>query len=134
MIENVEDAKAFLVSPVTLCGSSLGLPDLERHRCFESNVAMLVPPCAHGLRGAARFPGTPRANGTRPLSRIANPMASGISHEVFAEAMGIDWMPATGFRPSRELHEAIPPCYTEFVGEQLIATLQRSAEREAVRG
>lgn len=124
VIENVEDAKSFLVSPVTLCGSSLGLPDLERHRCFEANVMLLVPPCAHGLRGAARFPGTPRADGSRPLSRIANPMASGISHEVFAAAMGIDWMPATGFRPSRELHEAIPPAFTELIGAQLLAALE----------
>jgi DNA (cytosine-5)-methyltransferase 1 len=123
VIENVEDAKAFLLSPVTLCGSSLGLPDLERHRCFESNVGLMAPGCAHGLRGPARFPGTPRSDGSRPLSRIANAMASGISHEVLAAAMGIDWMPGSGFRPSRELHEAIPPAYTEFIGEQLLAFL-----------
>jgi DNA (cytosine-5)-methyltransferase 1 len=35
------------------------------------------------------------------------------------KAMGIDWM------VRRELVQAIPPAYTEWVGRQLLAALQR---------
>jgi DNA (cytosine-5)-methyltransferase 1 len=34
-----------------------------------------------------------------------------------ADAMGIDWM------NGRELNEAIPPAYTEYIGKQLMAYL-----------
>jgi len=47
-------------------------------------------------------------------------MASGISHDVFATAIGIDWMPGSGFRPTQELRNAIPPAYTEFIGARLL--------------
>lgn len=36
------------------------------------------------------------------------------------EAMGIDWMTL------EELSESIPPAYTEFIGEQLMAHLKAS--------
>lgn len=122
VIENVPDSP--MLEHVVLCGSSAGLPDLERHRWFETNWPLMVPPCAHGVRGAARFPGTPRANGSKPDSRIVNLMASGTSHEMLAEAMGIDWMPPSGWRPTQELRNAIPPAYTEFIGTQLMAHLK----------
>lgn len=127
VIENVEDAKSELLNPAMLCGSSVGLVNLERHRYFETNWPLLVPPCSHGQRGKACFPGTPRADGTRPLSTIVNQMASGITHDVLAEAMGIDWMPTRGKRPSRELCEAIPPAYTELIGHQLAQHLRSRA-------
>lgn len=37
------------------------------------------------------------------------------------EAMGIDWMTRD------ELSEAIPPAYTEWIGRQLIASLEAAA-------
>jgi hypothetical protein len=55
-------------------------------------------------------------------------MASGVSHSMLAEAMGIDFMPAPGRRrPSKELCEAIPPAYTLLIGQQLRAHLERAA-------
>lgn len=122
VIENVPNSP--MLSPVVICGSSVGLVDLERHRWFETNWPLLVPPCAHGERGAARFPGTPRADGTRPLSRIVNQMASGTTHEMLADAMGIDWIPPTGKRPTGDLRNAIPPAYTELIGHQLRLALR----------
>jgi DNA (cytosine-5)-methyltransferase 1 len=128
VIENVEDAKPELLDPVRICGSSVGLVDIQRHRLFEANFPLSTPPCAHHLRGPARFPGTPRADGSRPLSTIVNQMASGVSHSMLAEAMGIDFMPAPGRRrPSKELCEAIPPAYTLLIGQQLRAHLERAA-------
>lgn len=52
VIENVENAP--LVDPVRLCGSSFGLP-LRRHRLFESNVPLVVPPCNHRWQKVKRY-------------------------------------------------------------------------------
>jgi DNA (cytosine-5)-methyltransferase 1 len=58
-IENVPGAP--LCDPVAICGSSLGL-DVRRHRLFETNWPLVVPPCAHGWQ-TPRFPqATNRAN------------------------------------------------------------------------
>lgn len=129
VIENVEDARRELIEPVMLCGSLVGLPDLERHRYFETNWPLLVPShCQHGVRGRARFPGTTRADGSRPNSAIVNQMASGVTHQMLADAMGIDWLPAPGRkRPTPELCEAIPPAYTELIGHQLMSYLKAVA-------
>lgn len=124
VIENVMDARSELRNCVVLCGSMVGLPDLERHRLFETNWHLLVPTCHHGLRGKARFPSTPRADGSKPPSRIVNQMASGTSHAMLAEAMGIDWIPSSGRRPTQELREAIPPRYTELIGHQLMQMIR----------
>ena len=131
VIENVVGAP--LWDPVELCGTSFGLT-VRRHRVFESNAFLMSMPCACGTHRPARFPSTPRVeigyrdiDGPRPLSRYVNPLASGTTHEMFAAAMGIDWIPAQGKRPSPELHEAIPPAYTTFIGTQLLAALERAA-------
>jgi DNA (cytosine-5)-methyltransferase 1 len=125
VIENVPDSP--MVTPVTLCGSSVGLPDLERHRWFETNWPLMAPPCAHGVRGAARFKSTPKVDGSERMSRIVNAMSKHIGHEQFAEAMGIDWIPARGFRPTDELRNAIPPVYTELIGHQLMSHIGAAA-------
>lgn len=123
IIENVERALPELRDPVLLCGSMFGL-HVERHRLFElGGFAVLTPTCQHYAYGEPRYPSTPRADGSRPLSRIVNPLASGVSHELFAKAMGIDWLPARGVRPTLELHEAIPPAYTEYLGDFLLSAL-----------
>lgn len=126
VIENVEGAARELRNPLLLCGSMFGLA-VKRHRLFECSFPTLSPSCFHGLWGRAIYPGTPRSDGSRPLSRIVNPMASGTGHTSFASAMGIDWMPPTGFRPTNELQEAIPPAFTRYLGEQFLDQLARSA-------
>jgi DNA (cytosine-5)-methyltransferase 1 len=124
VIENVVGAP--LENPVTVCGVAMGL-DVKRHRLFESNVWLMVPPCACGDYRERQFVSTPRIDGSRPLSRYVNPLASETTHEDFARALGIDWIPKRGKRPAPELHEAIPPAYTEHIGSYLMA-----AAREAV--
>ena len=125
VIENVVGAP--LVDPVRLCGSSFGLP-LRRHRLFESNVAVLVPPCAHEAL-IRRWPvplGDPR-RGRNPHLRKSRFVAVYGSTRYKGEdairraAMGIDWMRRA------ELTQAIPPVYTELIGLQLIRAIAAAA-------
>ena len=117
VIENVEGAP--LVEPMQLCGSSFGL-GVERHRLFETNFPLMVPPCAHG--------GQPRRfrvydHGRWYLSRVV-PMygnGGGKAKGEWAKAAGIDWM------THEEMAEAIPPAYTELIGKQLLAHLAVAA-------
>lgn len=115
VIENVPGAP--LDNPVQLCGSSFGL-DVRRHRLFESNVPMMVPPCDHSWQ-TPRFPG---ATNREPLSRSTVEIGVWrIPLDVQHWAMGIDWMTL------EELSEAIPPVYTAHVGSYLMAAVQARA-------
>lgn len=109
VIENVETAKGELLNPVRYCGSSFAL-DVRRHRLFESNVALDAPPCDHSWQ-TPRFP--PATNRTN-LRRTVEVGVWRIPLETQRRAMGIEWMEL------RELSEAIPPAYTEFIGRQLM--------------
>jgi DNA (cytosine-5)-methyltransferase 1 len=101
---------------VQLCGSSFWL-DVKRHRWFESNAALMAPPCQHGI-WKPRFPcATNRVN----LRRTVEVGVWRIPLAVQQAAMGIDWMTLD------ELTEAIPPAYTEHIGIQLLETLERAA-------
>lgn len=118
VIENVP--RAPLIDPVMLCGGALGCVSgdlqLHRHRMFEANfpivgtACMTIRPETVSVVGH----GTPSGNrgtlGRNP--RIAEKR----------EAMGIDWCNRD------ELSEAIPPAYTQFIGEQLIAYVGLRAE------
>lgn len=110
VIENVEDAP--LLNGITLCGASFGLK-VYRHRKFESNVLLLAPP--HQKHVAVIGSG-------RMLNDRQSASADGwVSHvgksAEGAQAMGIDWM------TRKEIAEAIPPAYTEYIGNQLMGVL-----------
>ncbi len=120
IIENVIGAP--LHFPLLLCGSMFGLL-VQRHRLFESSH-LLGPPgeCQHskfvGNYPCGRGGGTKRA-GER--SKVVHVYGSGNSRgprDLWCKAMGIDWMTMRG------LSQAIPPAYTEFIGRQLIRTLE----------
>jgi DNA (cytosine-5)-methyltransferase 1 len=116
VIENVVGAP--LLHPVQLCGTSFGLgsKDLQlvRHRWFECNAQLLVPPCQHGNKPVAGVYG--HGMPTYQRKRLGRDVLSNECREV----MGISWMSRT------ELSQAIPPAYTTYIGEQLIAILNRS--------
>lgn len=110
VIENVPGAP--LLNPVTLCGSAFNLRhqdfELRRHRLFETSFPLIVPPCDHrdpvlGVYG--------------DLSKNRRPSTRGVKAGIAdAEAlMGIDWMTVD------EMTEAVPPAYTQFIGEQFLA-------------
>jgi DNA (cytosine-5)-methyltransferase 1 len=118
VIENVVGAP--LKNAIVLCGASFGLRadghDLARHRLFETNWPMgLVPPCAHGSSPVIGIYGD-RAKTSRgaTLTIRSSRWSRPESLEVGGLAMGIDWMTWA------ELREAIPPAYTEFIGEHLL--------------
>lgn len=114
VMENVPGAP--LVVPVQLCGSSFGL-DVRRHRLFESNVALVAPPCDHSWQ-TPRFPS---ATNRRNLRRTVEVGVWRIPLDIQQRAMGIDWMTLS------ELTEAIPPAYTEYLGRQF--RTERSGRR-----
>lgn len=117
VLENVPGSP--LRSLAMLCGSSFGL-HVRRHRYFESSLPLMSLGCLHSADFVTVTGGGPSAIGyTRPpgggLHR--KPRTLGEARD----AMGIDWMTRD------ELNEAIPPAYTEFIGEQLLSVLKVSA-------
>jgi DNA (cytosine-5)-methyltransferase 1 len=123
VIENIEDARRELISPVRMCGSTFDL-NVRRHRWFECSFPVMVPPCQHDGREIRAYYGkkgwlvwTPGAAAVQKQGR--KPILRG-KVEQAPEDMGIDWMTWD------ELREAIPPAYTEFIGSQLLEHLKRS--------
>lgn len=149
IIENVVGAP--LKATILLCGAMFGLQtkegsQLRRHRYFECKPAIsFVWPCSHngyaaiGVYGGGQHPQRryneihrtvkvpPGAEYIRKPATIGIWGNSGgtskrdqISHygvDARKQAMGIDWM------NGKELSEAIPPAYTEFIGKQLMEQL-----------
>lgn len=109
--ENVEGTQHLMRNPLFLCGSMFGL-SFYRHRWFElgnSEAFFLLPSCNHSIppvlitgRGM-RF-----ENGKR---------ASHVKIAIKRAAMEIDWM------TDDEITEAIPPAYSKFLAEQILAAL-----------
>jgi len=111
VIENVPGAPLD-ASAITLCGSMFGLR-VRRHRLFESNLPMPQPECDHAGQGPV-VGVYGHAGGS---SKRDGKAFSGT--DTWREAMGIDWM------VGRELAEAIPPAYSEYVGLRLALHLDQ---------
>jgi DNA (cytosine-5)-methyltransferase 1 len=116
VIENVPGAP--LCRALTLCGSMFGL-GIRRHRLFESPALFsLQPSCNHalaitGVYGHPHGKGGAWRNGTRPMLPS--------NRETWSREMGINWM------EPRELAQAIPPAYTEYIGALLLQQLREAA-------
>lgn len=108
VIENVMGAPVYRI--IRLCGGMFGLRTY-RHRLFESNYLLMEP---------AHPPHVIRTNGTGRQKRAQWDagfhacVVGNIGSYCGPAAMGIDWM--TG----REISQAIPPAYTEWIGKQLL--------------
>lgn len=108
-IENVVGAP--LVRPILLCGSMFNLHvgdggQLRRHRIFEVPwFNGMFPVCQHNGKQSVAVYGHSGGSSKRDGIRC-HPTADR------RIAMGIDWM--TG----NELSEAIPPAYSEWIGQQ----------------
>ncbi len=124
IIENVEEARWAMREPVTLCGSMFGLGaqghQLQRHRLFESNIALRVPACAHGdLPVIGVYGGHARRRSAKHGGRGTRDVWEGGHRAAMSEAMGMTWATCA------EMSEAIPPAYTQFLGAQILTHLIR---------
>jgi len=119
VIENVEGAP--LLAAVKVCGTGFGLP-LRRHRRFESNLPLVGRPCAHHRFTEMRYWTGWRPGGQHRLSTVVQIYGNAGGREHWSDAMGIDWM------TPHEMIEAIPPVYTEYIGDQMLFVVKwRSA-------
>jgi DNA (cytosine-5)-methyltransferase 1 len=117
IIENVPQAP--LIGAVTLCGTMFGL-GVFRHRKFEANFQLNAP--AHtkhtGKVGDGKYFSVAGGAGRwKSWGTVKRNITKGTIAD-WRSAMGIDWM--TG----KEITQAIPPAYTEWIGKQLIAYLE----------
>lgn len=109
-IENVPQAP--LIDPVTLCGTSFGLP-IIRHRSFECSKFFMAPSC--GYRPTARV----SHGGAKTYPYARKNWGPNWRRHVLPEVW--PWMTVA------ESGQAIPPAYTEFIGRQLIEQIEERA-------
>lgn len=112
IIENV--AGAPLINPIELCGSMFGL-GTYRHRLFETSFPIVAPP--HPTH-TAKTTKMGRAVKDGEMMHVVGHF-SGVAKA--REAMDIPWMKRD------ELREAIPPAYTEYIGNQILTALEKVA-------
>ncbi len=117
--ENVEHAP--MPAAIVLCGTMFGLP-LLRHRAFETSFMVFVPGiCNHPegfysvigghVRGHGSFDSGKTYVDSKGTIRRRERMAR---KQDGIDAMGINWLTL------KEMSEAIPPAYTEYIGKQFI--------------
>jgi DNA (cytosine-5)-methyltransferase 1 len=110
-------------------GSQFELHRIRRHRLFETSFAVVQPKCQHSKEGIYGVYGDHPQDSfihTRPLSitsggfngKTMSGARRPASIEQAREVMGIDWM------VWKEITQAIPPAYTEYIGRVLALALQ----------
>ncbi len=122
VIENVEDALIDLPDSIILCGQMFNLP-IFRHRRFQTHPFLTLQPphekhhgiCAPGGASMAKR----YAKGNVAVKEINRdgPYGQFAGVDRVRRAMGIDWM------NQGELAQAIPPCYTCFIGGYLLSAV-----------
>lgn len=118
VIENVPGAP--LIDPVVLCGTMFPHLRVTRHRLFETNFPLTTP--LHGKHPLhyTRDKRKPHYGQLDEWEAFVTVTGGGnCSKAAAADAMGIDWM------TKDEMNQAIPPVYTHFIGEQLMAEVLR---------
>lgn len=121
VIENVEGAP--LRNPVVLCGTMFPSLRVIRHRLFETNFPLPQPhhiphpehPLCHTFdKRKAHYGKTDEW-----VDYVSVNGGGNCSIAAARDAMGIGWM------TKREINEAIPPAYTEYVGREMLRYLIR---------
>ncbi|MGH9636069.1 MAG: DNA cytosine methyltransferase [Candidatus Angelobacter sp.] len=128
ILENVSGALDALHNALELCGTAFGLPIL-RHRIFLCSEMLFAPShCKHPdafynvTGGKVRAIGAHRTNKAYVTKSGQTQYREGHARKSVGQAaMGIDWMTL------KEMSEAIPPAYTEYLGRQLLSIVEREA-------
>jgi DNA (cytosine-5)-methyltransferase 1 len=127
VIENVEDARPYLIDPILLCGSMFDpVPEVDgllfaRHRLFESSVPLAAPApsCDHSpWRALINVHG---GGGQRERRGLNGERINRGNKATATEARaltGNDWMSVAG------LNESIPWRYSHFVAEQVMRQIR----------
>ena len=124
VIENV--AGSPLVNPLKLFGSQFKNLYTQRERWFESNIPLIEP---ETLRKKMKTPSAGNGIGEDgAISICGSGGVRGLNAKqivlYWGFAMGgIDWM------TRKELAEAIPPAYTEFIGKQVMEYLKKGKRK-----
>jgi DNA (cytosine-5)-methyltransferase 1 len=109
VIENVP--KSPLLSPILLCGTMFGL-SFYKHRLFETSFSVKQPKHPEHLHPVAKL--GRKAKPGEYIHMVGN--FTGV--EAARQATTLHWM------GQKELSQAIPPHYTEYIGKILIETLR----------
>lgn len=119
VIENVEGAEAEMVAPITLCGTMFPGLRVLRHRLFETNFPLVAPPHPEFHPLVFTHDKRKRHYGRLDQDTAFVQVTGGGNCTVTnaRAAMGIEWM------TKDELNEAIPPAYTEYIGNHLMKEL-----------
>lgn len=129
IIENVPQAR--IKPDVVLTGQMFGLRVI-RQRHFEISPTFMLNPCPAKKKGSVKNGDLVSPFGKaswKNSSRQDTPatFANGRTiRETWAYAMGIDW-----HLTDIEVSEAIPPAYTEYIGQFLIEYLQKNPDQQA---
>ncbi len=140
VIENVEGAPLTIGGPalfwdetgIILCGSMFGLKshsyELRRHRLFESSFPVRQPACRHTSKPVVGFYGDhAQIRNRRPGSKDRGTQLDGERARILArEVMDIDWM------NWKEVCQAIPPAYSEFIATQFLAQYPKPCDNCAI--
>lgn len=109
VMENVVGAP--MPDSINLCGTMFGLR-VFRHRLFESSH-LLLQPYHEPHRERIGFNGFVCVAGDGDSGKRTRVPADHRTKVSWERGMGIDWM------SKRELTQAIPPAYTEFIGRHM---------------
>ena len=127
IIENVDGAP--LLNPVVLCGTMFRGLRVLRHRLFETNFPVLAPPHGRHPRCHTMDKRKSHYGKTDDMRDFVSVNGGGnCSVAAARDAMGIEWMNKS------ELNEAIPPIYTQFIGEQLMSQLRAKKDAPSRSG
>lgn len=133
VIENVADARSELINPTMLCWSMFNEPGsvvdtdntplrMERHRLFETSFPLgMTSPCNHprDVQVAGAYGGARRDKWEAKHVRKGGYVPPDLT--VLRELTGLTWATEKGCFLS------IPPCYTEWIGAELMDYLTASA-------
>lgn len=117
VIENVPGAP--LDHPALICGWAMGLRHIRRHRLFESNVFLMSPGCLCPDGDTISVFGNSGEDRRRSTRAEFGMIRKHVPLKEIRELMGVQWMTKRD-----DISDAIPPSYTQHIGEQLIEAIR----------